>query len=173
MAKERLFKGGEFLIADASRRRSSRPRISRRIRGWSLSRPRSSDSRRWPRKEDLSNLNIPLVKELLRKAGDLGSLGRTCPRSSGIRARQGELHAHCREAVLGDSGFMAAYGVQTGIGSLPIVLFGTPAQKKKYLPKIASGEIVTAYALTEPGHGSDALGAEPRASSPRTASLTC
>jgi alkylation response protein AidB-like acyl-CoA dehydrogenase len=63
----------------------------------------------------------------------------------------------------GVSGFMAAYGVQTGIGSLPIVLFGSPEQKKKYLPRIASAEIVAAYALTEPGHGSDALGAEARA----------
>jgi len=63
----------------------------------------------------------------------------------------------------GVSGFMASYGVQTGIGSLPIVLFGSPEQKKKYLPKIASAEIVAAYALTEPGHGSDALSAETRA----------
>jgi len=68
----------------------------------------------------------------------------------------------------GVSGFMVTYGVQTGIGSLPIVLFGTPEQKKKYLPGWPAQKMVAAYALTEPGHGSDALSAETKRSFPMT-----
>ncbi len=57
-------------------------------------------------------------------------------------------------------GFSLSYGAHVGIGSLPIVLFGNEEQKKKYLPALASGEKLAAYALTEPGSGSDALGAK-------------
>ncbi len=57
-------------------------------------------------------------------------------------------------------GFSITHGAHVGIGSLPIVLFGNEEQKQKYLPKLASGELIAAYALTEPGSGSDALGAK-------------
>lgn len=57
-------------------------------------------------------------------------------------------------------GFSITHGAHVGIGSLPIVLFGNHEQKSKYLPKLASGELIAAYALTEPGSGSDALGAK-------------
>ena len=58
--------------------------------------------------------------------------------------------------------FSLSYGAHVGIGSLPIVLFGNQAQKEAYLPGLASGETIAAYALTEPGSGSDALGAKQR-----------
>ena len=57
-------------------------------------------------------------------------------------------------------GFSITHGAHVGIGSFPIVLFGNEEQKKKYLPKLATGEMIAAYALTEPGSGSDALGAK-------------
>ena len=57
-------------------------------------------------------------------------------------------------------GFSLSYGAHVGIGSLPIVLFGNEEQKKKYLPELATGEKIAAYALTEPGSGSDALAAK-------------
>lgn len=56
-------------------------------------------------------------------------------------------------------GFSITHGAHVGIGSLPIVFFGNEQQKAKYLPKLATGELIAAYALTEPGSGSDALGA--------------
>src|SRR5690625_4452198 len=60
-------------------------------------------------------------------------------------------------------GFSISHGAHVGIGSLPIVFFGNEEQKKKYLPKLATGELLAAYALTEPGSGSDALGAKTKA----------
>src|SRR5204862_607488 len=59
--------------------------------------------------------------------------------------------------------FAVSYGGHTGIGTLPIVYFGTEEQKKKYLPKLVSGELLSAYALTEPWSGSDALAARAKA----------
>src|SRR4029077_20538321 len=59
--------------------------------------------------------------------------------------------------------FGAAFGAQSNLTALPLVLFGTEAQKQKYLPRVLSGELVGAYCLSEPGSGSDALGAKTRA----------
>src|SRR5690606_32043974 len=64
------------------------------------------------------------------------------------------------EKMSRSGGFSITHGAHVGIGSLPIVLFGTEEQKKKYLPQLATGEKIAAYALTEPGSGSDALGAK-------------
>ncbi|EQB47998.1 hypothetical protein CGLO_12805 [Colletotrichum gloeosporioides Cg-14] len=69
----------------------------------------------------------------------------------------------CLEPIAGS--FSLSYGAHVGIGSLPIVLFGNQAQKEAYLPGLASGETIAAYALTEPGSGSDALGAKNNGSS--------
>jgi alkylation response protein AidB-like acyl-CoA dehydrogenase len=116
------------------------------------------------RSEQLRDVNYELLKQLLLKAGELGFLGADMPEVfGGSELDKVSSMLIAEKLCFGVSGFMAAYGVQTGIGSLPIVLFGSPEQKKKYLPRIASAEIVAAYALTEPGHGSDALGAEARA----------
>ena len=65
-----------------------------------------------------------------------------------------------------DGSYAACHGAQTGIGSLPVLLFGTEEQKRKYLPKLASAEMISAYALTEPHAGSDALAARTRADLP-------
>lgn len=67
------------------------------------------------------------------------------------------------EELSGSGGFSVTYGAHTSIGTLPLVYFGTEEQKRKYLPKLASGEWIAAYCLTEPGSGSDALAAKTRA----------
>src|SRR5262249_24937184 len=59
--------------------------------------------------------------------------------------------------------FAVSYGAHVGIGTMPLVLFGNPEQKRRYLPRLATGELIAAYALTEPGSGSDALAARTRA----------
>ncbi|PKN65513.1 MAG: acyl-CoA dehydrogenase [Deltaproteobacteria bacterium HGW-Deltaproteobacteria-15] len=165
MAKEKLFKGGEFLITDALPEEVFTPEdFTKDHKLVGKSAEEFGVKELLAKREELQNLNVPLVKEMLRKAGDLGFLGADMPEVfGGSELDKVSSMLIAEKLCSGVSGFMAAYGVQTGIGSLPIVLFGTPEQKKRYLPKIASAEIVAAYALTEPGHGSDALGAETRA----------
>jgi alkylation response protein AidB-like acyl-CoA dehydrogenase len=165
MAKEKLFKGGEFLLTDALPEDVFTPEdFTKDHKLVGKSAEEFGMKELSTKREEMENLNIPLVKEMLRKAGDLGFLGADMPEVfGGSELDKVSSMLIAEKLCSGVSGFMAAYGVQTGIGSLPIVLFGTPEQKKRYLPKIASAEIIAAYALTEPGHGSDALGAETRA----------
>lgn len=165
MAKEKLFKGGEFLITDALPEEVfTSEDYSKDQRLVAQSAEEFGTKELLANREHLQEVNYKLLKELLLKAGELGFLGADMPEVFGGSELDKVSSMLIGEKLgSGVSGFMAAYGVQTGIGSLPIVLFGSPEQKKKYLPKIASAEIVAAYALTEPGHGSDALGAETRA----------
>jgi alkylation response protein AidB-like acyl-CoA dehydrogenase len=166
MAKEKLFKGGEFLITDALPEEVFTPEdYSKDQRLVAQSAEEFAIKELLARSEQLREVNYELLKQLLLKAGELGFLGADMPEVFGGSELDKVSSMLIAEKLCsgGVSGFMAAYGVQTGIGSLPIVLFGSPEQKKKYLPGIASAEIVAAYALTEPGHGSDALGAEARA----------
>ncbi|MBN2034275.1 MAG: acyl-CoA dehydrogenase family protein [Deltaproteobacteria bacterium] len=165
MGKEKLFKGGEFLIVDASPEEVFTPEdFTKDQRLVAQSADEFGTKELLTRKEEIEEVNYELLKELLRKAGDLGFLGADMPEVFGGSELDKVSSMLISEKLCsGVSGFMATYGVQTGIGSLPIVLFGTPEQKKRYLPKIASAQMVGAYALTEPGHGSDALSAETKA----------
>jgi alkylation response protein AidB-like acyl-CoA dehydrogenase len=165
MAKEKLFKGGEFLITDALPEEVfTSEDYSKDQRLVAQSAEEFYTKELLANREKLQEVNYELLKELLRKAGDLGFLGADMPEVFGGSELDKVSSMLIGEKLCGGpSGFTASYGVQTGIGSLPIVLFGSPEQKKKYLPKIASAEIVAAYALTEPGHGSDSLSAETRA----------
>jgi alkylation response protein AidB-like acyl-CoA dehydrogenase len=111
--------------------------------------------------DDIEAQKEGLLPTLVKKAGELGLL-------SGDIAEDYEGQGLDKVSVLllmeklsqGGGSFMVAYAVHTGIGSLPIIFFGNNDQKKRYLPKIASGEMITAYALTEPEAGSDALNAK-------------
>ena len=162
MAKEKLFKGGEFLIIDALPEDVFTPEdIDKEQSLIAKSAEEFGVGEVLQRREELEELNPELVRELLKKAADLGFLGTDMPEIYGGSELDKVSSVLVTERLpQGVAGFMVAYGVQTGIGSLPLVLFGSPEQKEKYLPKIASGEMIVAYALTEPGHGSDALGAE-------------
>jgi alkylation response protein AidB-like acyl-CoA dehydrogenase len=165
MGKEKLFKGGEFLIVDGLPEEIFTPEdFTKDQRQIGQAAEEFGAKELLARKEDVEELNYDLLREMLKKAGDLGFLGADMPEVFG-GSELDKVSSMLIPEKLGSgvSGFMTSYGVQTGIGSLPIVLFGTPEQKKRYLPKIASAEMVGAYALTEPGHGSDALGAEARA----------
>jgi alkylation response protein AidB-like acyl-CoA dehydrogenase len=112
-----------------------------------------------PRIEELENHDWALARDLVRQAGELGLLGMELPPAlGGLGLDKVTASLVAREMAAGAS-FSVTYTVQTGIGLLPIAYFGTPDQKRKYLPGLASGEKVGAYSLTEPGSGSDALGA--------------
>jgi alkylation response protein AidB-like acyl-CoA dehydrogenase len=113
--------------------------------------------------DDLEVKTEGLNRKLLLGAGELGLNGSEIPEEYG-GTEMDKISTTIIAECMGWSGsFAMTQGGQTGIGSMPIVMFGTPEQKEKYLPGIASGDLVGAYALTEPGAGSDALGAKTRA----------
>lgn len=113
-----------------------------------------------PHVETLENQDFDLTKKLLKKAGDLGLLGADVPEAYGGIGLDKVSSALITEKFSLANSFSLSYGAHVGIGSLPIVLFGTEEQKQKYLPDLATGNKFAAYALTEPGSGSDALGAK-------------
>ncbi len=101
-----------------------------------------------------------LAVELIEEAGELGLLGASIPEEYGGYGKD-LVTAVFLTAATGDAGSLAvSMSAHTGIGTLPILYFGTEEQKKKYLPRLASGELKASYCLTEPGSGSDALAAK-------------
>ncbi len=108
-------------------------------------------------KEEIEKFNKDLSLSLIREMGELGLLGIDIPEKYGGMELDKVTTAIVAEALIHSPSFSTVWAVQTGIGSLPIVWFGTPEQKEKYLPKIVTGEILCAYGLTEPSAGSDAL----------------
>ena len=110
-----------------------------------------------PNRERFEEKDYKLTEELMKKIGELGLLGITVPESYGGLGMDFNTSMLVCDRISGISGSLStAYGAHTGIGVLPILLYGTEEQKKKYLPKLSSGEYMGAYCLTEPGAGSDA-----------------
>ena len=108
-------------------------------------------------KEEIEKYNPDLIKSLIKEMGELGLLGIDVPEEYGGLDLDKITIGIVTEALVHCPSFAVAWAVQTGIGSLPIIWFGTKEQKGKYLPRIVSGEILCAYGLTEPSGGSDAL----------------
>lgn len=98
--------------------------------------------------------------KLLKKGGELGLLGADVPEKYGGLGLDKISSALIAEKMAIAGGFAISHGAHVGIGSLPIILFGNEQQREKYLPALATGEKLAAYALTEPGSGSDALSAK-------------
>ena len=97
-----------------------------------------------------------LMVSLLDKAGELGMLGMSVPEDLGGMGVDFKTSLLATEHLGKGHSFSVAYGAHTGIGSLPLLYYGTDAQKAKYIPKLATGEWKAAYCLTEPSSGSDA-----------------
>lgn len=104
-----------------------------------------------------------LMEKLLEKAGELGLLATSIPEKYEGFGKDFNTSLLLTEIVGAGHSFAVALAAHTGIGTLPILYFGTEEQKKKYLPKLASGEWKASYCLTEPGSGSDALAAKTKA----------
>ena len=104
-----------------------------------------------------------LVPGLLDKAGELGLLGMAIPEDYNGFGKDVNTNTIVTEVMGGAHAFAVALSAHTGIGTLPILYFGNEAQKAKYLPGLATGELKASYCLTEPGSGSDALGAKTKA----------
>lgn len=101
-----------------------------------------------------------LMPALMEKAGEQGLLSISVPEEYGGMGKDFVTSTLVSEALGGGNSFSVAVSAHAGIGTLPILYFGTEEQKKKYIPKLATGEWKGAYGLTEPGSGSDALGAK-------------
>src|ERR1700690_4109678 len=104
-----------------------------------------------------------LPAQMLKKAGEIGLLGGAIPESYGGAGLDKVSATILAEKLAGYASFAVSHGGHAGIGTIPIVYFGTEEQKKKYLPKIATGELLSCYCLSEPQAGSDALAARTRA----------
>jgi len=115
-----------------------------------------------PRLEELDN-NPMLGIEILNKAGELGLLGLHIPEEYGGSGQDLTTFSYVTEVLGWGHGMSVGIGAHTGIGTCPILYYGNDAQRAKYLPKLATGELKAAYALTEPWSGSDALGAKTKA----------
>src|SRR5260221_7743249 len=115
-----------------------------------------------PKTEAIDHQEPGVLPSLVKKAGEQGLLMVDVPEAYG-GAELGLLTSSLVGAELREASFSVAFGAHTTIGTLPIVFYGTEAQKQFYLPKLASGEWIAAYALTEPGVGSDAMGLSTRA----------
>jgi len=116
-----------------------------------------------PQAEKIEHKDYSISRDLLKKAGDLGLSGVEIPEAYGGLEMDKVTAAIIADHIAKYAGFATTWGAHSGIGLLPIVYFGTEEQKKKYLPRLATGEIVGAYALSEATSGSDALNCRARA----------
>jgi alkylation response protein AidB-like acyl-CoA dehydrogenase len=156
--KKDLLRGGQFLVKETSAENVFTPEdFSEEQKMMRDSVREFVDREIWPRKEEFEKKNYELTEELMKKAAELGLLGVSVPEEYEGLGMGFVTTMLVVDHISGATGsFSTAFGAHTGIGTLPITLYGTEEQKKKYVPKLATGEWFGAYALTEPGAGSDA-----------------
>jgi butyryl-CoA dehydrogenase len=116
-----------------------------------------------PNAEKIEHKDFSISRDLIKKAGELGLSGVEIPEAYGGLEMDKVTAAVIADHIAKYAGFATTWGAHSGIGLLPIVYFGTEAQKQKYLPRLAAGEIVGAYALSESTSGSDAMNCRTRA----------
>ncbi len=157
MENKDLLKGGEFLVEDTTARETFIPEefdeeqlMIAQTCGDFL------ETEVFPNLDRLDNQEEGLMKNLIQKAGELGLLGISIPEEYEGFEQSFLTSMRASEAIGSAYSYSVAYSAHTGIGTLPILYYGSEEQKKKYLPKLATGELTAAYCLTEPGAGSDA-----------------
>ena len=163
MAKQMdaVVKGGSFILDDVSADQIFTPEdFTEEHKMIAKTTEDFIDHEVMPQVEYLEKHEFDRSVKLLKQAGELGLLGADVPEEYGGLGLDKISSALIAEKMAKAGGFSISHGAHVGIGSLPIVLFGTEEQKQKYLPALATGEKLAAYALTEPGSGSDALGAK-------------
>jgi alkylation response protein AidB-like acyl-CoA dehydrogenase len=152
-------KGGEFLIADTAEIFTPEDFTEEQRMIGDTTRE-FIDNEVQPNLPAMEKHAWEVARELVKKAGDLGLLGATIPEEYGGMGLDQTTSVIIAETVGRGGGFGTTFGAQTSIGLLPILYFGSEELKKKWIPKIVSGDVITAYCLTESGSGSDALGAK-------------
>lgn len=161
MTVEKLFKGGAFLIEDLSGEDIITPEdFTDEHRMIAKTTEEFVEKEVVPHLEEIENHQFEHSVNLLKKAGELGLLSADIPEEYGGLNLDKISSSLIAEKFVRAGGFSITHGAHVGIGTLPIVFFGNEEQKEKYLPKLATGELIAAYALTEPSSGSDALGAK-------------
>ncbi|MDP1822839.1 MAG: acyl-CoA dehydrogenase family protein [Archangium sp.] len=156
--------GGGFLLEPIGHRPVMAPEFfSPEQRALSETARRFSAEEVLPRADRIERKDFGLLRELLKKAGDLGLLGVDIEEAYGGSGLDKTTTLVVAEAKSLLGSWSVTFAAHTCIGTLPIAWFGTPSQKQQYLPGLTSGDKVAAYALTEAGSGSDALGAKTRA----------
>jgi alkylation response protein AidB-like acyl-CoA dehydrogenase len=156
--------GGGFLLADVGAQPIFTPDdFSQDQREFYRSARKFALERVLPAADAIEAKNFPVVRKLVREAGELGFLSLDIPEEYGGLAQDLTTSALVAEAMTVLGTWSVIFGAQVGIGTLPIVYFGTPEQQAKYLPKLSSGEWISAYALSEPSSASDAMAAKTRA----------
>src|SRR5256885_2614881 len=159
--KEEVVKGGSVLIEERTPSEIFTPEdFSEEHRMIADTTRQFMDAEVLPRIGELENKDWKLARELVKQAADLGLIGAAIPEEYGGLALDQTSGALIAENIGRSASFATTLGAQSGIGLLPIVYFGTAAAKQKYLPQIATGDLITAYALTEAGSGSDAMAAK-------------
>ncbi len=160
-----FLKGGEFLIRDVSCDEIFIPEdFSEEQRMMADATTEFIEKEVIPHRERFEKKDYDFTLSLMKKAGELGLLGISVAEKYGGLGMDFNTSMLVCDRISGVSGSLStAYGAHTGIGTLPISLYGTEDQKKKYLPKLATGEWMGAYCLTEPGAGSDANSGKSRA----------
>ena len=167
---KKLINGGEFIIKDSHPADIFTPEdFSEEQIMMKESVQEFIDREVWPNKERFEKKDYGLTKSCMEKAGNLGFLGVAVPENYGGMGMGFVSTMLVCDYISGATGsFSTAFGAHTGIGTMPIVLYGTEEQKQKYVPKLASGEWFGAYCLTEPGAGSDANSGKTKQCCPRT-----
>jgi alkylation response protein AidB-like acyl-CoA dehydrogenase len=156
--------GGGFLLEETGRSRITTPEsFSEEQRLYSKTALQFCREQVLPRAVTIEGKDNALLRSLLHQAGELGLLGLDLPEVYGGLQAEKTTSMLVAEANGSNGSWSVTFSAHTGIGTLPIAWFGTPEQKKRWLPGLASGEKVAAYALTEQGSGSDALGAKTKA----------
>ncbi len=157
-------KGGSFLLEDTKPQEIFTPEdFSEEQRHIAKTAMEFSKNEVLPAAPDIEAKNFDVTKGLLRKAGELGLLAVDIPEAYGGLEMDKVTSALVAESLSKNASFSVAFGAHSGIGTLPLVWYGTEEQKKKYLPKLATGEWVAAYALSEASSGSDAMNIRTRA----------
>jgi alkylation response protein AidB-like acyl-CoA dehydrogenase len=159
--QQQLIKGGAFLIEERTTDQIFTPEdFTEEHRMIADTTRQFIDNEVNPRIDELEKHDWKLSRELVVKAAELGLVGANIPEEYGGLGLDQTSGALVGENIGRSASFATTLGAESGIGLLPIIYFATEAAKQKYLPKIAAGELITAYALTEAGSGSDAMAAK-------------
>ncbi|MGB3800146.1 MAG: acyl-CoA dehydrogenase family protein [Lewinella sp.] len=162
LTEQKVLKGGEFLIADADYQTTFMPEeFSEEQRMVKQMVDDFIEQEIRPNLDKIEKQEDNIAPRLLEQMAELGLLGSHMPEEYGGLEMDTNTNTLICDVMGGSSGsFTVSYAAHTGIGMLPILYFGTDAQKEKYLPRLINGELKAAYCLTEPGSGSDAMGAK-------------
>ncbi len=155
---KRILKGGEFLVAETPCTDVFTPEdFSDEQRAIAETTEQFVENEILPNVEEIDQQNFDLVVKGLQQCGELGLLMIDAPEEYGGLELDKATSMLVAEKIAPAGSFSVAYAAHSGLGTLPIVYYGTEAQKEKYLERIITGEWIAAYSLTEPGAGSDAL----------------